>query len=130
MPSKGIDWSKTVKFHLDEYIGIDEAHPASFRYYLRKNLVEKVHPGDVHWIQGDSLNPTSECQSLSEIISKYQIDVAFVGIGENGHLAFKDQPADFETSEPYMVAELDQTCRLQQVKEGWFKPLDDVQEKP
>ncbi len=123
---KDIPWPQTIMFHLDEYIGLNETHPASFRYYLRKNLIEKVCPGTVYLIQGDAPDPLEECYRLKRIISQYRIDVAFVGIGENGHLAFNDPPADFETTEPYIVVELDRACRLQQVREGWFSSLDDV----
>ncbi|GAJ20624.1 unnamed protein product, partial [marine sediment metagenome] len=121
-----IDWSKTTMFHLDEYIGIPETHPASFRKYLRERLIDKVHPGTVYLIKGDAENPELECQHLSEVISEKKIDVAFVGIGENGHLAFNDPPADFETERPYIVVMLDEACRRQQLSEGWFKTLDEV----
>ena len=113
-------------FHLDEYIGIPETHPASFRKYLKERLVDVVQPGTVHLLNGESDNPQVECNRLNQIISQHQIDVAFVGIGENGHLAFNDPPADFETEDPYIVVELDEACRLQQVGEGWFNGLDDV----
>jgi len=121
-----IDWSKTVMFHLDEYIGIPEDHPASFRRYLKERLIDKVHPGIVYLINGDARDPEKECQRLNKIISEREIDVAFVGIGENGHLAFNDPPADFETEKPYIIVELDETCRRQQLGEGWFKSLDEV----
>ena len=123
---KAIDWNRTTMFHLDEYIGIPETHSASFRKYLRERLVEIVHPGTVHFLNGEAAEPRAECDRLNQIISRCQIDVAFVGIGENGHLAFNDPPADFETEEPYILVELDEACRLQQVGEGWFKGLDDV----
>ena len=123
---KAIDWNNTTMFHLDEYIGIPETHPASFRKYLRERLVEVVHPGTVHFLNGEADEPRAECDRLNQIISQLQIDVAFVGIGENGHLAFNDPPADFETEDPYILVELDEACRLQQVGEGWFKGLDDV----
>ena len=121
-----IDWTKTTMFHLDEYIGISDSHPASFRKYLQERLVDIVQPATVHFLNGETDNPQSECDRLNEIISQHQIDVAFVGIGENGHLAFNDPPADFETEYPYIVVELDEACRLQQVGEGWFNGLDDV----
>ena len=121
-----IDWTKTTMFHLDEYIGISDSHPASFRKYLQERLVDIVQPATVHFLNGETDNPQSECDRLNEIISQHQIDVAFVGIGENGHLAFNDPPADFETEDPYIVVELDEACRLQQVGEGWFNGLDDV----
>ena len=121
-----INWKKTTMFHLDEYIGIPETHPASFRKYLKDRFVEIVQPGTVHFLNGEAHDPQTECDRLNEIISDHLIDVAFVGIGENGHLAFNDPPADFETAAPYIVVELDERCRLQQVGEGWFHGLDDV----
>ena len=121
-----IDWTKTTMFHLDEYIGISDTHPASFCKYLQERLVDIVQPGTVHFLNGETNDPQFECDRLNQIISQYQIDVAFVGIGENGHLAFNDPPADFETEDPYIVVELDEACRLQQVGEGWFNGLDDV----
>lgn len=121
-----INWKKTTMFHLDEYIGIPETHPASFRKYLKDRFVQIVQPGTVHFLNGEAQDPQTECDRLNEIISDHLIDVAFVGIGENGHLAFNDPPADFETEDPYIVVELDERCRLQQVGEGWFNGLDDV----
>lgn len=121
-----IDWTKTTMFHLDEYIGISDTHPASFCKYLQERLVSIVQPGTVHFLNGETNDPQSECDRLNQVISQHQIDVAFVGIGENGHLAFNDPPADFETEDPYIVVELDEACRLQQVGEGWFTGLDEV----
>ncbi len=121
-----IEWAKTVMFHLDEYVGLPESHPASFRRYLKEKLINKVHPGTVHLVRGDSSDPEAECRRLNEIISGYVVDAAFVGIGENGHLAFNDPPADFQTENPYIVVELDQACRRQQLGEGWFAGLEDV----
>ena len=123
---EAIDWDNTTMFHLDEYIGIPETHPASFRKYLRERLVNIVHPGTVHFLDGEADDPKAECDRLNRIIAQHQIDVAFVGIGENGHLAFNDPPADFETAAPYILVELDEACRLQQVGEGWFTGLDEV----
>jgi glucosamine-6-phosphate deaminase len=120
-----IDWSKVTAFHLDEYIGISENHPASFRKYLKERFVEKVSPREFIYVNGET-NPQAECQNIGEKISKCVIDVAFVGIGENGHLAFNDPPADFETAEPYLVVNLDEKCRLQQLGEGWFQSLNEV----
>lgn len=122
----GIDWPRTTFFHLDEYVGLPESHPASFRKYLRERIVEKVRPGTFHFIDGDGPDPIEECRRLGELISRHEIDVAFVGIGENGHLAFNDPPADFETEEPYLVVELNEECRRQQVGEGWFKSVEEV----
>lgn len=122
-----IDWSKVVMFHLDEYIGIDEGHPASFRRYLRERFVDKVgRLGGVHFINPEADNPEMECARLGGIIEGCVIDAAFVGIGENGHLAFNDPPADFETEESFIVVELDERCRSQQVGEGWFGSLEEV----
>jgi glucosamine-6-phosphate deaminase len=115
-----IDWKKTTFFHLDEYVGLPESHRASFRRYLRERIVDRVRPGTFHFINGDAASPKTECLRVGQLISRYAIDAAFVGIGENGHLAFNDPPADFETHEPYLVVDLDQACRQQQVGEGWF----------
>lgn len=121
-----IDWSKTTMYHLDEYIGLGEDHPASFRRYLNERLISIVHPGVVHLVNGQNPDPRAECDRLKKIISAERIDVAFIGIGENGHLAFNDPPADFETEEPYIVVTLDEACRNQQYGEGWFPSLADV----
>lgn len=121
-----IDWARTEMFHLDEYIGISANHPASFRKYLMERLISRVHPGKIHLIEGDAPNPDAERKRISKLISKEPIDVAFVGIGENGHLAFNDPPADFETEEPYIIVNLNEKCREQQVGEGWFHSVDEV----
>jgi glucosamine-6-phosphate deaminase len=121
-----IEWAKTVFFHLDEYVGLPETHPASFRRYLKERIVERVHPGAFHFVAGDAPDPRAECRRVGEILGRHPIDVAFVGIGENGHLAFNDPPADFETVEPYLVVRLDEACRRQQMGEGWFARLEDV----
>ncbi|MDD2486510.1 MAG: glucosamine-6-phosphate deaminase [bacterium] len=123
-----IDWSKTRMFHLDEYIGLPESHPASFRKYLKERFIGKVNPGEVNLVNGEA-DPEAECKRLQKLISRESIDVAFVGIGENGHLAFNDPPADFETEDAFIVVELDEKCRNQQLGEGWFKSFDEVPEK-
>lgn len=123
---RSIDWSRTTMFHLDEYTGISENHPASFRRYLRERLVDRVQPGEVHFIRGEAPDPQAECRRISDLIRQGPIDVAFIGIGENGHLAFNDPPADFETEEPYILVTLDMACRRQQVSEGWFASIDKV----
>jgi len=121
-----IDWGKVNIFHLDEYINIPISHPASFRKYLKERFIEKVGSvGAVYLINGEA-DPQEECDRLGEIISKHPIDVALVGIGENGHLAFNDPPADFKTEKPYLVVDLDGPCRMQQLNEGWFKSLEEV----
>ena len=128
--NKDIDWSKVVLFHLDEYVGMSATHPASFRKYLKERFIEKVSPlKAVYLIEGDHSNVEEETNRLGKIISTHPIDVALVGIGENGHLAFNDPPADFETEEPFIVVELDEACRLQQMSEGWFDYIEEVPEK-
>lgn len=121
-----IDWRLTTFFHLDEYVGLPEAHPASFRRYLRERIVDRVGTGAFHFVNGDAPDPAAECSRVGELISRQMIDAAFVGIGENGHLAFNDPPADFNTQEPYLIVKLDEACRRQQVGEGWFEAVDDV----
>ncbi|MCC9600133.1 glucosamine-6-phosphate deaminase [Stieleria sp. JC731] len=121
----GIDWSCVDGFHLDEYVGIDANHPASFCRYLRERFVDKVQLASFHYLDG-SADPLDTIRAAAKAISEVEIDVAMVGIGENGHLAFNDPPADFETVHPYLLVELDEPCRQQQVGEGWFKTLDDV----
>jgi glucosamine-6-phosphate deaminase len=121
-----IDWKKTTMFHLDEYVGVSDQHPASFRRYLRERLVDKTHPKEVFFIEGDAPDPEAEAIRLGEIISRYAIDVAFIGVGENAHVAFNDPPADFEVKSPYIVVNLDEACRRQQVGEGWFASVDEV----
>lgn len=127
--ASGIDWGKTVFFHLDEYVGLPETHPASFRRYLKERIVAKVHPGAFHFLAGDAPDPRAEARRVGVILAEHPIDVAFVGIGENGHLAFNDPPADFKTEEPYLVVSLDEACRRQQMGEGWFASLADVPER-
>jgi glucosamine-6-phosphate deaminase len=123
----GVDWSKVICFHLDEYVGIDESHPASFRRYLRERFVDKLPapPKAFQYVRGEGA-ARAECARLGGLIAQCPIDVAFIGIGENGHLAFNDPPADFETKEPYIVVTLDEACRRQQFGEGWFAKLEDV----
>ncbi len=120
-----IDWSKVTGFHLDEYLGIPMTHPASFRKYLKERFVDKVPIGAFHYIDGEGDVP-AECARVGELIGGLTVDVAFVGIGENGHLAFNDPPANFETDEPYLIVDLDQACRQQQFGEGWFDSLEAV----
>lgn len=121
-----VDWSRVTCFHLDEYVGLPESHAASFRRYLRERFVDRV--GEVaafHFISGEG-DAQAECERVGTLIAEGPIDVACVGIGENGHLAFNDPPADFETEVPYIVVDLDEACRRQQLGEGWFPTLDDV----
>lgn len=121
-----IEWSKVVFFHLDEYVGLPITHAASFRRYLKERIIDRVQPGAFHLINGEAPDPLEECKRVGKLISQQQIDAAFVGIGENGHLAFNDPPADFETEDPYLIVDLDEDCRKQQVGEGWFATLNDV----
>lgn len=122
-----IDWSKCTVFHLDEYVGLPRSHRASFVNYLNARFVGLV-PGLGHFeaIDGESDDVEAEITRLNETLSKAPIDVAFVGIGENGHLAFNDPPADFETTVPFLRVTLDEPCRRQQVNEGWFEAITDV----
>ncbi len=121
----GIDWTRVEMFHLDEYVGLPITHPASFRKYLRERLIDKVGLTRYHLLDGEH-DPHRVAADAGRLIVQAPIDVAFVGIGENGHLAFNDPPADFETEEPYLIVTLDEACRRQQVGEGWFATVDDV----
>lgn len=121
----GIDWKRVELFHLDEYIGLPMGHPASFCKFLQERLIGKVGIINYHLLNGEE-NPVKVIRETSKFLSAAPIDAAFVGIGENGHLAFNDPPADFETEEPFIVVNLDEACRLQQVGEGWFKDLSAV----
>ncbi|MEZ4772680.1 MAG: glucosamine-6-phosphate deaminase [Bacteroidia bacterium] len=126
----GIDWAKVTMFHLDEYIGISSSHPASFQKYLQERFVDLVTPlRSVNFVRGDAADPAEECRRVGKIIQNHPIDVALIGIGENGHLAFNDPPADFETEEPYIVVQLDDACRRQQLGEGWFPSFDAVPDR-
>ena len=123
----GIDWSRVTLFHMDEYLGIDSAHPASFRRYLRERVEELLHPWVFHYLEGDSPLPLAECERYSRLLQENPIDLCCLGIGENGHLAFNDPPvADF--NDPYWVkvVKLDKACKQQQVSEGHFPDLESV----
>jgi glucosamine-6-phosphate deaminase len=121
-----IDWGKVVMFHLDEYINLPESHSASFRKYLRERFLANVAKlKAVHLVDGEA-NAKAECARLGDLIKNHPIDVALVGIGENGHLGFNDPPADFDTEQAFIVVKLDEDCRKQQLGEGWFATLDDV----
>ncbi len=124
---KDIDFSKVVMFHLDEYIGLGIEHPASFRKYLKERFVDKIGPlKTVYFVNGDAPDPNEHCRILGQTIADHPIDVACIGIGENGHIAFNDPPADFATTEAYIVVDLDERCRQQQYGEGWFETLEQV----
>ncbi len=121
----GIEWARVEMFHLDEYIGLPVSHPASFRKYLLERLIRKTGITKYHFLDGDG-NVPEIVRKVSAELTAAPIDIAFVGIGENGHLAFNDPPADFQTEEPYIIVDLDEPCRLQQVGEGWFASLSEV----
>ena len=116
-----LPWDKVEMFHLDEYVGLDESHPASFRKYLKERFVSKVNLKTAYFVEGVDAIP-----SLTRELRKEEIDVGVIGIGENGHIAFNDPPADFTTGEAYKVVTLDRRCREQQVGEGWFRTIDEV----
>jgi len=121
----GIDWSRVELFHLDEYVGLPITHPASFRKYLFERLVNKTGITRHHLLDGEG-DPRTMMKKIGRELSAKPVDLAFAGIGENGHLAFNDPPANFESEEPYLLVELDEACRQQQVNEGWFARFSDV----
>jgi len=121
----GIDWTRVEMFHLDEYIGLPITHPASFRKYLTDRFIRKTGIRKFHLLDGEQ-NPSDVVRAVGKELESAPIDIAFVGIGENGHLAFNDPPADFETNDPFLIVELDEACRSQQVNEGWFKIISEV----
>lgn len=121
----GIDWTKVELFHLDEYIGLAMTHPASFCKFLQQRLIGKTGITKLHLLNGEG-DAAEVIRETNAAIASAPIDISFVGIGENGHLAFNDPPADFETEEPFIIVALDQACRQQQVGEGWFANLEAV----
>ena len=124
--SPGIDWTKVEAFHLDEYIGLPITHPGSFRKMLMEQLVSKTGIRRYHLLAGDAADPAEVARDASKQIASAPIDIAFLGIGENGHIAFNDPPADFNTDEPYIIVNLDEACRQQQVGEAWFADISQV----
>jgi glucosamine-6-phosphate deaminase len=122
----GIDWPRVELFHLDEYIGLPITHPASFRKILMEQLIKKAGITNHHLIDGDTGDPRAVIRQVGAQLALSPIDVAFVGIGENGHVAFNDPPADFEMEDPYLIVNLDEACREQQVGEGWFADISEV----
>jgi glucosamine-6-phosphate deaminase len=123
--AENIDWQRVEMFHLDEYVGLPITHPASFRKYLLERLISKTGIAQHHLLDGDGV-PGEVIRRVGEALRSAPVDVAFAGIGENGHLAFNDPPADFQTEDPYLVVNLDEPCRRQQVGEGWFANLSEV----
>ncbi|MBR9999163.1 MAG: glucosamine-6-phosphate deaminase [Cyclobacteriaceae bacterium] len=124
---ESITWSKVTVFHLDEYAGMTSKHPASFRKYLKERILDHVRPANVYFLQGDAENTEEEVARYEALLKRSAIDLACIGIGENGHIAFNDPPvADFKDSKLVKVVKLDEGCRLQQLGEGWFPTLNDV----
>ena len=122
-----IDWTKITIFHLDEYIGISDQHPASFRKFLKNHVADKVNPKDVHYLKGDADDIEAEIKRYKKLLKDNPVDVACIGIGENGHIAFNDPSvADFSDPEYLKVVEMDEACRMQQVGEGWFPTINHV----
>ncbi len=123
----GIDWSKVEAFHLDEYIGLPVTHPGSFRKMLIEQLVRRTGITNYHLLDGDAPDPAEVARrGVGKQLASAPVDIAFLGIGENGHIAFNDPPADFDTEEPYIIVNLDEACRLQQVGEAWFSDISQV----
>jgi glucosamine-6-phosphate deaminase len=128
--AEGSAWERVWGFHLDEYVGLAITHEASFRKYLRERFVDRLPVPMRSFCFWDGVGDCgADCARAGALILEHPVDVAFVGIGENGHLAFNDPPADFETEEPYLVVDLDEACRRQQMGEGWFPVLEDVPER-
>ncbi len=127
LQKQNIDWKKITVFHLDEYMGMSISHPASFRKYLKERILDKVQPKEVYYLEGDAKNIETEVARYEELLKSRTIDVACIGIGENGHIAFNDPPvADFNDPKLVKVVKLDEACRKQQLGEGWFPTFDDV----
>ena len=124
----GIDWSRVEVFHLDEYVGLPFTHPASFRKYVFERLIQRAGINKYYLLDGDG-DPQGSVDKVGAALQSKQVDLLFAGIGENGHLAFNDPPADFQVTDPYLIVDLDEACRQQQVNEGWFAKLADVPTK-
>ena len=127
--AKDIQWDKVVMFHLDEYIALPITHSASFRKYLQERFLSQIPQLKNAWLINGETDALQECKRLGDLIQKHPIDVALIGIGENGHLAFNDPPANFQTEEPYIIVELDDACKKQQMGEGWFASIDEVPQR-
>jgi len=122
----GVDWAKVEAFHLDEYIGLPVTHPGSFRKMLLELLVAKTGIKNYHLLDGDAADPSAIVRTVGAALASAPIDIAFLGIGENGHIAFNDPPANFTTEDPYIIVNLDEACRRQQVGEAWFADISQV----
>jgi glucosamine-6-phosphate deaminase len=123
--NQALDWPRVTLFHLDEYVGLSIEHPASFRRYILDRVIRKTSLQDYLLLDGEG-DVREVCRQAGAAVNSAPVDVAFVGIGENGHLAFNDPPADFTTDEPYIIVQLDDACRRQQVGEGWFGSICEV----
>ena len=121
-----IDWKSVEAFHLDEYIGLPVTHPGSFRKMFMEQLIQKNGIANYHLLDGDAADPSEVIRRVGHALASAPVDIAFLGIGENGHIAFNDPPADFRTEEPYIIVNLDETCRRQQVGEAWFADISQV----
>jgi glucosamine-6-phosphate deaminase len=122
----GIDWRNVEVFHLDEYIGLPVTHPGSFRKMLLEQLVQKTGIVNYHLLEGDAADPLEVVRRVGKQLSSAPVDIAFLGVGENGHIAFNDPPADFQVEDPYIIVNLDEACRQQQVGEAWFADISQV----
>ncbi|MPM98640.1 Glucosamine-6-phosphate deaminase 1 [bioreactor metagenome] len=124
----GIDWSKVTLFHLDEYIGLPKNHKAGFRLNLKEKFIDRLPSklAKVYFVDGDAADLKAFCAEMKQIMAANPVDLAFIGVGENGHIAFNDPPADFDTDEAFLVVKLDDACRQQQYGEGWFPTFDAV----
>ena len=122
----GIDWRNVEVFHLDEYIGLPVTHPGSFRKMLLEQLVQKTEITNYHLLDGDAADPLEVVQRVGKQLASAPVDIAFLGVGENGHIAFNDPPADFQAEDPYIIVNLDEACRQQQVGEAWFADISQV----
>lgn len=123
----GIDWSRVVLFHMDEYLGLPADHPASFRLYMKERVENRVKPKAFHYLEGDALEPVRECERYEALLSEKPIDLCCMGVGENGHIAFNDPPvANFSDMRLVKIVQLDNACKKQQVDEGHFPDMDAV----
>ena len=123
----GVDWRKVTMFHMDEYLGLDARHPASFRRFVRERVEQRVRPKTFHCIEGEAMQPLAECERYSTLLAAQPIDLCLLGIGENGHIAFNDPPvAEFADRHAVKLVKLDDACRQQQVGEGHFPNLATV----
>jgi glucosamine-6-phosphate deaminase len=124
-----IDWPKVEAFHLDEYVGLPASHPGSFKKFLMDNFASKTGIVKFHYLDGNASDVAAAAREVGRKLISGPIDIAFLGIGENGHIAFNDPPADFDTEDPYLIVNLDEACRRQQVGEAWFADISQVPER-